>query len=378
MRVLITNASLGFVGGTETCTRDLALWLLDQGHAPIVYGPDHGEAAMQLRRRSVPVTDDLATISVAPDVIHGNSAVELMSALLHFPRTPGVFVCHGWYGPIARFPRIFRYVAVDDACADRLLAEHGLPADRVSVLHNAVDLKRFERRGPLPPKPKRALVFSNTAHELSHLPIVEEACRRTGIAVDVIGFRAGTAVADPEAILGDYDLVFGKARCALEAMATGAAVILCDAAGLGGLVRAADVDRLRRLNFGLRSMSRPVTVDALVREIESYDAADAEAVCDAIRSVASSEALHQSYLAMYDEVIEAAARETRDGDWEEIESRAAAEFIRYIMADRRRHEEGTNALLHASRRVLRVPLVGPLITRVARWMASKGNRGRIP
>ena len=40
----------------------------------------------------------------------------------------------------------------------------------------------------------------------------------------------------PEELLPKYDLVFAKARCALEAMATGCAVVLCDFAGLGSMV----------------------------------------------------------------------------------------------------------------------------------------------
>ena len=47
----------------------------------------------------------------------------------------------------------------------------------------------------------------------------------------------------PEAILGDYDLVFAKARAAMEAMATGCAVILCDRVGAGPLVCRANLPR---------------------------------------------------------------------------------------------------------------------------------------
>src|SRR5207248_11667977 len=94
----------------------------------------------------IPVIDDLEAISATPDVIHGNCPVETMAALLRFPGTPAVFVCHGVNGLPGmppRFPRIRRYVAVDDACADRLSSE-GIAAENVSVLLNAVDLKRSE------------------------------------------------------------------------------------------------------------------------------------------------------------------------------------------------------------------------------------------
>jgi hypothetical protein len=44
-----------------------------------------------------------------------------------------------------------------------------------------------------------------------------------------VSIRAGS-----QEVLGRYDLVFAKAKCAIEAMVVGAAVIVCDANGLGG------------------------------------------------------------------------------------------------------------------------------------------------
>jgi len=51
-----------------------------------------------------------------------------------------------------------------------------------------------------------------------------EACSMLSLAVDV--FDSGVSASNnwPEELLPEYDLVFAKARCALEAMATGAAV----------------------------------------------------------------------------------------------------------------------------------------------------------
>src|SRR5207253_11139176 len=98
------------------------------------------------------------------------------------------------------------------------------------------DLARFARRRPLPPRPRRALIFSNRAHEYTFIPAVRSACRRRGLELDVGGAGVGRTVDNPETLLPNYDLVFAKARCALEAMAVGSAVILCDADGLGPLV----------------------------------------------------------------------------------------------------------------------------------------------
>jgi hypothetical protein len=331
LRVLITNTTLATRTGTETYVRDLALGLLRRGHAPIVYSPETGEIARELRKATVPVVEDLRAVAVAPDIIHGNQCPELMSALLNFPGVPAVFFCHSWVGWLSeppRFPRILRYVAVDDTCRDRLVLEHGIGEDRLRILLNAVDLDRFRPRAPLPPHPTRALVFSNTATDGTHAAPIREACGRAGIPLDVVGELSGASNSRPEELLAQYDLVFAKARCALEAMAVGAAVILCDKVGSGPMVTAAQFERLRRLNFGMRALSEPNQPEVLAREIARYDAADAERVSQRVRASADLNSLVDEIVELYREVIEE-HREAGGTDALE-ESRAAADFVRWI------------------------------------------------
>ncbi len=215
LKVLITNITLATRTGTEIYVRDLALGLLRRGHKPIVYSTDLGEIASELRAKTVPVVDDLAQVTATPDVIHGHHHPETLAALLRFPTVPGVLFCHDWTAwhdvPVV-FPRILRHVAVDDTCFDRLVMEHGIPKEKACVILNFVDLDRFRRRPPLPDQPKRALVFSNTASEQTHLAAVRAACTEANIALDVIGAGSGNSLARPEEALGNYDLVFAKGK----------------------------------------------------------------------------------------------------------------------------------------------------------------------
>ena len=373
MRVLIAGHSLGEIGGVQRYERDLASWLLARGHSPVVYGTELGDAARRLDALTIPVTDDLRSVTAPIDVIHGDSAVETMAALLYFSGTPAIFVCHGWEyigRTTPRFPRIYRYVAVDDTCADRLLTRAGIAPERISVLLNAVDVKAFRQREPLPPRPRRAVVFSNLAHELTFLPVVRDACRRAAIELDVVGASAGTAVSHPESILGDYDVAFAKAKCAMEAMACGLAVVLCGEAGVGGMVRSADFDRLRRLNFGIRTLQKPLSAETLLAELALYDASDARAVSDRLRQTASSDDLHASLLSAYEAVIEEHAGAGATADWS-AESRAASSFLHDLAAGDRHREKRMWTLAKASQRVLRMPLVGPMATRALRWLSRR-------
>ncbi len=325
LRVLMTNLSLSARSGTETFTRDLALELLARGHAPTVYTPLSGVVADELRADGVRVVSDLAN-EPEPHVIHGHHHIETMSAVLRFPGVPAVFVCHdrnAWHDRPPQHPRIRACVAVDENCRERFV-EGGIGSD-VRVIPNTVDLARFRPRGPLPPRPVRALLFSNYAAEHTHLPVVRAACLRAGIELDVAGNASGNSCARPEELLGTYDLVFAKARCALEAMATGCAVVLCDHLGTGPLVRAEQWAALRPFNFGRRACANPLTAENLLAEIARYDPTDAAEVCQRTRERAGVARAADAFLLLYAEVIRAQAVSASDP---EAEARATAEYLR--------------------------------------------------
>ncbi|HJV23305.1 MAG TPA: glycosyltransferase [Holophagaceae bacterium] len=304
MRILLTNRVLEGRTGTETYLRDLARGLRSRGHEVAVYSPRPGALASDLAAEGIPVAADPFALPWTPDLIHGHHGPETLLALAACPGVPACFVVHdagAWHDAPPRHPRLLRYYAVDEACADRL-REAGLPV--AGLLPNAVDLARFRPRGPLPEAPRRALVFSNYAQPGNHLKAIQAACRRAGLPLDVAGEGVGRFAAAPEDLLGDYDLVFGKARCALEAMATGCAVILCDFAGFGGLVTADRVAELRPLNFGRRALAAPTEVPGLLAAIRAYDAADAARVSawareegDLARLLDRVEAAHRELLA---------------------------------------------------------------------------------
>jgi hypothetical protein len=328
--VLITNNALHRRAGSELYVRDLATALLDRGHAPIVYSTVLGEVAQEIRNATIPVVDDLEKVALPPDLVHGHHHLETMTALLHFPDVPAVSFCHGW-GPweesALRHPRILRYIAIDDTCRDRLISESAIPDERVRVILNFVDLKRFLPRGPLPPQPARALVFSNYANEQTHLPAVREACARRGLAVDVMGFTSETARARPEAELGGYDIVFAKGRAALEALAVGAAVVLCDESGMGAMVSMREVNLLRRLNFGIRTLRRPVNADEIARQMSFYDPEDAAKVSAYIRATAGRDGAVDELLRLYEEVLSQHIRSSPSPD---AAGPAAAAYLRWL------------------------------------------------
>lgn len=348
LRILITNNTLEERAGTELYVRDVALALIERGHTPIAYSTRLGTVARELRKATVPVIDDLDLLTTPPDIIHGHHHLDTMTALLRFPSVPAIYLCHGWLpweeSP-PRFPRILRYVAVDHLCRERLIYENGIPEERVQVLLNFVDLNRFKPRGPLPPRPHRALIFSNGARNDNYVMAVREACADAGIELDVIGLNSGNICPCPEEVLVRYDLVFAKARAAIEALAVGTAVVLCDVAGLGQMVTTADLNRLRLLNFGVRTLRHPITHEAVAREIARYNPADAAAVSAHIRAEAGRDRVVDQLIELYRTVI---AEHANVGGDTEAELRAASRYIRWLSPKLKGEEvlQFQSAILH--------------------------------
>jgi hypothetical protein len=105
---------------------------------------------------------------------------------------------------------------------------------------------------------------------------IRAACVQRGLSLDVIGSGTGNHLPDPAEALGRYDIVFGKGRCATEALCTGNAVVVLDPVwGMGEMVTAANVAHSRRWNFGRALLVRPITRETVGAELDRYDSQDA-------------------------------------------------------------------------------------------------------
>lgn len=289
MRILLGMCYMTSRTGAELFVRDLALSLNRMGHTVIVFAPIMGDMVEELRANSIACVTDLDCVATAPDILIGNTQIETVLCLAKFPGVPAISICHdrvAQHGQPPMFTRVRAYVAVDANCEERLLLEHGIPPDKVRVIQNGVDLHRFRPRPPLPERPGKAAIFSNYATHRNETESVREACAEEGIELDVIGSNSGSQAKSPEDILSKYDLVFAKARCAMEAMAVGCAVIvLNEGFGMAGMVNSGNVAEWRRWNFGRRLLLRnPIQTDRVRTAIREYSAEDADRVSDYLRT----------------------------------------------------------------------------------------------
>jgi hypothetical protein len=302
LRVLITNLFVANFSGSETVVELLADALRRAGHAPMMFAPTLGPQAERMQARGHIVADRLALLPERPDVMHLQHITPALMALVAFPDVPAVFTCHSATIELEAprlHPQIRRYVAVDDFCR-ALCLKRDIQEDRLSVILNAVDLRRFNARPPLPPKPKAALMLTKTFEQQN---LVRLACAKAGLTLDELGPATGEMSDRLEKILPRYDIVFATARMALEAAAVGCAVVVADGRGFAGMLRTENLTAWRRLNFGVGLLTAPVTAAALDTAIAAYDASDAAEVCRCLRAEASADDYAAAYLQLYTQAI---------------------------------------------------------------------------
>jgi len=306
VRILITNIQLNHRTGTEIVVRDLEAALRRRGHEVCVYTESPGLLSDEIALSGGQVVASLDDVPFVPDVIHGHHSATATAAAVHFPATPLIFVCHSrnfWIDMARGVPSVHRYVAVDHSCRERLMAE-GVAAEAIDVITNAVDLERFVFRQACA-EPRRAAIFGNNARDGGFVVPLRAACRQLGIELDEFGSGVGRTVHNPEEVLANYDLVFAKARCAIEAMAAGCAVIAVDQAGYGGLVTTADVDWMLDWNVGDRCLQRAHDVATIVADIGRIDPDDTARVTRRVRERCDVRRAAQAYEQLYRAAIDA-------------------------------------------------------------------------
>jgi hypothetical protein len=132
-----------------------------------------------------------------------------------------------------------------------------------------------------------------------------------------------TATADPQMLLPNYDLVFGLGRSAMEAMATGTAVVLWGLEGLGGFVHRGNFETLLSRNFGRETLIR-ADAEAVAVAIGAVDRDEAAWVRDHLRKTYSLDWMVAGYLDAYEEIIQEAAAQPVDLS---VTLRAASDYL---------------------------------------------------
>jgi len=228
-------------------------------------------------------------------------ATELFAA---FPNVPSIFQHHvpsAAVEPMVRHPNIRARFGVSTLACEKIREVLGSPAD--GILGNYVDLSTFGERGPLPAVPKRWLVICEKKHGLRHLGKIVLLAIRAGAVLSAIGPRVKRLVENVPAKAAAFDLVFASARCALEAAAAGASVIVTDYRGVAGFWNSSNCHALLDGNLGGETFNLPAQLGTLWTAIGQYDPEEARRVSTIVREKADLEKGLSRLEATYQQVI---------------------------------------------------------------------------
>ncbi len=305
MRILFTNISFGVRSGTELFIADLARQLAARGHSCALYSTLFGPAIKGSLHGILPLFDDLRKLPWRPDIIHGQHSLETLRAIEFFPDVPAIYVCHDstiWFDSPPPPPLVQAHVTVDWHTRKRVMRETGLAEKDIAIINNTVDTSVFiPPPGSRPERPTRALVFhSHLPDGRNYIEIVREACNRLGIQLDVVGHQSEQSSETPQDLLPRYDLVFAKARCAIEAMACGCGVILAGPEGFGPLVTPTLFDELYKYNFGHSLLQ--YSMGWLEKQIARFNSGEVAAVCQITRERCNTTVAAEQFERLYNTV----------------------------------------------------------------------------
>jgi hypothetical protein len=268
--VLATNGLIG-IGGSETYLLTVAEHLQRLGHEVTVHATEGGAMSALMESRGVRVAIGERALPEACDVALVQDAGMAYALADRWPETPQVFRAPSSLYDFQSPPQLPGIVAAVVVCSDRM-ARHvdALAGEREIVrLRQPIDIKRMCPRGEIRARPLRALLLGNYVSGRRR-ELIEAAWGEAGVEVVTVGAH-GTPAPDPAGEIAAADIVVGKARAILDAMACGRAAYVLDVAGGDGWVTGERYDAMVADYFA--GHTSDWSLDQLAGDIAGYDPA---------------------------------------------------------------------------------------------------------
>lgn len=251
MRVLLTNASMRYLGGTQR-------WV--------------GTMAAELQRRGMDVSLLTDKNDLYPEISDHKPGSQYDLALVNhngpFRETSGISISRSIY-------TIHGFVPAEEWApfgADGYAAVSELAAAHVpwtaTVIRNPIDIDLFHPESDVSESPRRVLFLSN--RQGAARPLLEQACVQAGLELRVAGKDA--PVHDPWRAMNWADIVVTIGRGVPEALACNRNVYALDHYGAKGYVTMRSMERMRMDSYAGHLDARWPSPGELAKELmEGYD-----------------------------------------------------------------------------------------------------------
>src|SRR3954465_7468692 len=233
--VLATNGLVG-IGGSETYLLPVPETPPRLGHGVTVHAAEGGAMSEFMRSRGLTVAIGEGELPARCDALLVQDSAMAYALADRWPETPQVVRAPSSLYDFQSPPQLPGIVAAVVVCSDRM-ARHveALAGEREIVrLRQPIDIKRMCPRGEIRARPLRALLLGNYVSGRRG-ELIEAAGGEAGVEVVTVGAH-GPPAPDPAGEIPAADIVVGKARAILDAMACGRAAHVLDVAGGDGWV----------------------------------------------------------------------------------------------------------------------------------------------
>jgi hypothetical protein len=271
MRIVVATHSFHHVGGTETYVLTVAEQLQRLGHEVGVYAQQLGDMVLVARGRGVDVVGDPAQLGFDPDVVLSQDAPMAYDLADRYPDVPQVFVNHSNTFDPQLPPLVPGIVSVVVVMSERFRARlEALDADlRIVRLRQPIDTERLVPRRPPAVFPRRVLLLGNyLAGDARRLLV--DTWSELGLEVVQLGTVTRPTM-QPEVEIADADIVVGKARALLDAMACGRPAYVYDAFGGDGWLTADNYDAIEADALAGQAFPDVIDAERLRKDLAAYD-----------------------------------------------------------------------------------------------------------
>jgi hypothetical protein len=270
VRLLLATNHLG-LGGSESYLLTVAEQFQRLGHEVVLFSVEEGGGVVVARERGIPLCEPGEVPEDVDAAIVQDAAVSYEVAGQR-PSLPQLFVAHSESFDLQAPPQLGEAVRAVVALNDRVATRmRSFAAEReVARLRQPIDTERFTPRSPLPERPRRALLLSNTPHG-DRIGMLEEACATAEIELRSLGGLRGQT-SDPREALHGVDVVIGYGRSILEGMACGRAAYVYDWNGGDGWISQESYPAIEADGIAGRSGRTVLDKDRLVEDLRRYSA----------------------------------------------------------------------------------------------------------